>query len=113
MTVENIREIIKRELPILVSEDEELQDLIRRLYRSEFASRAETNDRFDQLMTELHKDREEQAHQWKEQARRWDENKLELQNDREVNKKEFDRAHEDIVALANKHERAVGALGAR
>ncbi len=36
MTVENIREIIKHELPILASKDEELRDLIRRLYRSEF-----------------------------------------------------------------------------
>ncbi len=42
MIVENIREIIKRELQILgVSEDEQLRDLIRRLYRNEFANRSD------------------------------------------------------------------------
>ena len=95
MSAENIREIIKRELPVLVSKDEEIRELIRQIYRSEFASRSETNDRFDQLMTELRKDREEQTRKWEE------------------NKREFDRVHEEIMALAKKQERDVGALGAR
>ena len=106
MSAENIREIIKRELPVLVSKDEEIRELIRQIYRSEFASRSETNDRFDQLMTELRKDREEQT-------RKWEENKLDVQTDREENKREFDRVHEEIMALAKKQERDVGALGAR
>jgi hypothetical protein len=57
-------------------------------------------------MTELRKDREKQS-------RGWEDNKLELQKDREANKIEFDRAHKEIMAVANKQERAVGALGAR
>ncbi len=153
MSVENIREIIKRELPILVGEDEELRDLIRRLYRTEFASRAETNDRFDQLLAELRQDREEQNRKWEEnrverekdreeqarkweqhrlerekdreeQNRKWEENRLEREKDREEqnrkweenreeNTREFDRVHEEIMALAQKQERDVGALGAR
>ena len=106
MSVDNIREIIKRELPILVSEDEELRELIRRLYQNEFSNRAEVNDRFDRILAELQKDREEQA-------RKWEENKLELQKDREENKQEFNRVHEEIMALAKKQERGIGALGAR
>jgi hypothetical protein len=77
MSVDEIRDIIKRELPRLVQGDKELQDLILRLSRREFAARAETNDRFDRLLDELRKDREEQARKWEknqeEQSRRWDE----------------------------------------
>lgn len=135
MTAESIREIIKRELPILVSEDEELRELIRRLYRTEFANRSETNDRFEQLLAELRLDREKQTRKWEEsreeQARKWEENRIEREKDREEqalkweesrkeqalkweeNKKEFAQVHEEIMALAKKQERDVGALGAR
>ena len=95
MSVDHIREIIKRELPILVREDEELRELIRRLYRNEFSNRAEVNDRFDRILAELQRDREEQTRRWEE------------------NKQEFNRVHEEIMALAKKQERGIGALGAR
>ena len=78
-------------------------------------------------MNELKRDREEQARKWDEQNRKWDEqnHKWDEQNykweeyTQEQNRKwdeaqqEFQRMHEAIMAIAQKHDRSVGALGAR
>lgn len=46
--------------------------------RQEHPSRAETEDRFSQLLGELRRDREEQNRKWEEQNRKWDENQAEM-----------------------------------
>jgi hypothetical protein len=128
---EEIRELIKQELPILMRQDPEIQRMVLRLAHEKFADRVETEDRFTRLLEELRKDREEQSRKWdenqqelarvrEEQNRKWDENQLELarireeQNRRwEENGKELLRLHEEIMAIAQKHDRSIGALGAR
>ena len=60
---------------------------------------------------------EEQNRKWEEQNRKWDEQNRLWHEQWEVHqrqhKEEFDRVHEEIMALAKKHERSIGALGAR
>ncbi|BAP55612.1 hypothetical protein THII_1315 [Thioploca ingrica] len=94
----------------------------------------EQNRKWEDFKQELQRDREEQAKKWDEQARKWDEQnhkwedfKQELQRDREEQahkwdkqnqkwedaKLEFARMHEAIMAIAQKQERSIGALGAR
>lgn len=74
---ETVRELIKRELPILIQDDPELQRLIVNLYREQFADKQQTEDRFDRILAEMQRDREEQARKWDEQKheqnRKWDE----------------------------------------
>ena len=156
MNAESLKEAIKRELPGLLREDPALRAYILELTRQEYAGRAETQDRFYDILAELRRDREEQARKrdeqhreqsrkwdeqnrkWDEQNRKWDEQnrKWDEQNQQwkdftqeqnrkweEQNRKwdehqaqqreEFDRVHEEIMALAKKHERSIGALGAR
>ena len=156
MTTSEIRELIKQELPRLVKEDPEIHALILHLSRKEFAPKQQTEDRFDRILAQLERDREEESRRWeeqnqrwKEQNQRWEENtreqnqrweentreqnqrweeqnqRWEEQNQRweensreqnrrwEENRREFDRVHEEIMALARKHDRTVGALGAR
>jgi hypothetical protein len=48
-----------------------------------------------------------------EQRRLWEENSAERERRWEENKREFDRVHQEIMALAERHDRAVGALGSR
>ena len=59
-----IREIIRRELLAIVQEDTELQQLIRQLASDQFADKVETESRFDRLLAELRREREEQNKKW-------------------------------------------------
>jgi hypothetical protein len=102
MSVENLRELIKQELPALIREDQEIQELVLRLARREFASRAETQDRFYELLNELRKDRAEYRREFDQVHQKFD----------QVHE-EFGRVHEEIMALAKKYDRGIGALGAR
>jgi hypothetical protein len=131
MNGESLKDVIKRELPGLLREDPALRDYILELARHEFAGRTETQDRFYEILAELRRDREEQGRQWAEQNRKWEEQnrKWEEQNRKweeqnrswreqweahqQQHKEEFERRHEEIMAMAGKLDRHIGALGAR
>ncbi|MBK7983494.1 MAG: DUF3782 domain-containing protein [Candidatus Competibacteraceae bacterium] len=145
MDVTDLKAMIRRELPGLLRDDPSLHNFLLELMRQEHPSRAETEDRFSQLLGELRRDREEQNRKWEEQNRKWDENQAEMreefrklyeqqnrdrqeQNHRwevqnireeehkrkwEDNQKELQRLHEAVMAQASKHDRSIGALGAR
>lgn len=128
MITEELRNEIRQILPELLRQDPEIQDWILRLARGEFAERRETESRFDRLLDELRRDREARGRKWEEYtqaqdrkwnelfqdySRRWDE---QTRKEEERNRKweeRFDRMHEEIMALAARHERGIGALGAR
>lgn len=118
--METTAETIKRELPRLLQEDPDLRRVVLEIARGHFADRDRTEDRFDRILDEFKRDREEQARKWDEQARNWDEqNRKWDEQNREQNRKwdesrrEFDRVHEEIMAQAKRHDRSIGALGAR
>ncbi|MBK8536290.1 MAG: DUF3782 domain-containing protein [Candidatus Competibacteraceae bacterium] len=116
MNEESLKEAIRQELPHFLRTDPDLRTYILELTRREYAGREETQDRFYDLLGELRRDREEQTRKWEEQNRKWDEqnHKWEEQNRKwEVNQEELRRLHEESMALAKKHERSIGALGAR
>ncbi len=142
MNAEALKDVLKQELPDLLQEDPALRAYILELTRPEYANRAETQDRFYEILAELRRDREEQTRKWDEQNRKWDEQSQQWQDfAKEQNRKwdeqnrkwdeqnqlwreqweahqrqhkeEFDRRHEEIMALAKKHDRSIGALGAR
>ena len=102
MSVTEIKQIIKHELPTIMREDEEIRQFILHLARTQFADKAETESRFDRLLDELRRDREEQSKRWAEQNRRWDENQ------RVIN-----QMLQEIRGLSRKHDSTIGALGAR
>jgi hypothetical protein len=95
MPSEILTETIRRELPALLREDPELRRFILDLTRGLYADRAQTEDRFDRLLDELRRDREEQTRKWEE------------------SRQEFAAVHEEIMAQARKFDRSIGALGAR
>ncbi|NJO18511.1 MAG: DUF3782 domain-containing protein [Thioploca sp.] len=141
MDTNQLEQIILQKLPTLIQESPQIQELILKLAQQNFADRQGTEDRFYQLLNELRQDREEQAKKWDEQNRKWEDFKQELQRDREEQAKkweeqghkwdeqnqkwdeqnrkwedaklEFTRMHEAIMAIAQKQERSIGALGAR
>ena len=72
MTQEEIKTIIRQEIPEIL-QDREMRDYIVRSVNNYFAGKQETESRFDQILEELRRDREEQSRKWDEQNRKWDE----------------------------------------
>ena len=117
MNLETLKETIRQELPELLRRDPDFRSYILEITRGEFADRKETRDWFHETLAEMRSERErqdkkwdqhveEQAQKWKLWQERWD------QHDRR-HQEEFNRVHEEIMALAKKHDRSIGALGAR
>jgi hypothetical protein len=117
VTERQVKAIILRELPAIVGRDPQVRDLILRLSQEQFADKRETESRFDRVLEELRRDREEQARKWDEHrledAGKWDEQRLEDARKWEENQKTINAMLVSIRDLARKHDSTVGALGAR
>jgi hypothetical protein len=74
-----------------------------------FAGKQETESRFDQILEELRRDREEQSRKWDKQNRKWDEQNCKW----EENQRRIDQILEEIKAVNRKYDSSIGALGAR
>ena len=101
-----LRDRLRQELPGWLREDQEFRQWILNLARNQFADRVETESRFDRLLDELRRDREAQERKWEEQNRKSDEKWAEQVA-------ENHRLHEEIMAMADRLDRKIGALGAR
>jgi hypothetical protein len=116
MDTTQIRETILRELPSILEEDAEIQQLVLRLSRQQFADKAETDSRFDRILDELRRDREAQERKWETQDRKWDEQnrKWDEQNRKwDENQGVINSILAEIREMNRKHESSIGALGAR
>jgi len=123
MQTAEIKQIIRRELPLIIQKDVEIQQLVLRLARTRFADKAKTEDRFDRILDELRQDREAQSKKWDEQNIKWDEQnkKWDEQNEKwdgqnkkwERNQNAIDEMLQEIRNLSRKHDSTIGALGAR
>jgi len=102
MEAKQIRELVIRELPAILQEDEEVQRFVLRLAREYLADKVETDSRFDHLLDELRREREEQSKRWAEQAKRWEENQ-----------KVINQMLQAIQSMVRKFDSTIGALGAR
>jgi len=77
MIDETLKKRILAELPQWIEEDAAFRVILARLLRGEFADRGQTESRFDRVLDELRRDREEQTRKWEEQTRQWREAKEE------------------------------------
>ncbi len=102
MDIRQVKEVIMQELPGILQEDVEMQRFILRISSRHFADKVETESRFDRLLDELCRDREEQSRRWAEQNTRWDENQATI-----------NQMLRSIQDLARKHDSTIGALGAQ
>ncbi|MBI4703024.1 MAG: DUF3782 domain-containing protein [Deltaproteobacteria bacterium] len=116
MTSDELRELILRELPSIMEGDPQMRELIVRIGREQYADKQQTESRFDRMLDELRRDREQQARKWDEQNRKWDEQNRQLveQNRKwdEQNRK-WDENQNEIRRLGRRLENAIGGLGAR
>lgn len=131
MTTEQIKKIIIKELPLIFEKDPDIQKFIIDISKKQFADKTETESRFDKMLDELRRDREEQSKKWQEhreedkkerekQDKKWQEHqeeenkKWEVQEEKwqEQNQKwwENQKTHEKIL---QKIDIKISAIGAR
>jgi len=120
MTPDEAKEIIVKELPALLEKDPEIHRFFLNISRRHFADKIVTEDRFDRILDEIRRDREEQSRKWEanqqamehelqERSRKWEEQNRKW----EANQQVINEILKDIHALVRKHDTTIGALGAR
>ena len=112
--------LIQQELPRLLAQEPQVRDFILRTVSEYYAGRQETDSKFDRILAELQRDREEQArkwdeqnHKWAEQNRKWDEQLAELRRDREEQARKWDEQLAENRRLDKRFDSTIGALGSR
>ena len=62
---------IREQLPQLISHEPLVRDFVLRTVSDYYAGKQETESKFDRILAELQRDREEQARKWDENNRKW------------------------------------------
>ncbi len=101
-TSEEIKRIIKAELPHLIRSDPDMRRFILDVTHESYADRTETESRFDRILDELKTDREARDRKWGDQEKKWEENQ-----------KVINDMLDSIKALHKRIDSSIGALGAR
>jgi hypothetical protein len=112
-----LREYLAKELPVIIEENPNIQKTIFLISRKNFADKEETDHRFERMLEELQKDREENNRKWEEQNWRFDQ-KWEKTNKRlddliRQSDERFAAMLQEIKDIRSRQESSVGALGAR
>jgi hypothetical protein len=127
---EHVKAIILQELPAILEQDADVRQLILRLAQQHFANRGETESRFDRVLEELRRDREEQNRKWdenqralkamqdeanrkweeqnrrwEEQNRKWDENQRALKAAQDEARRTWDENQRALKAMQDEANR--------
>ncbi|MGA1645819.1 MAG: PD-(D/E)XK nuclease family protein [bacterium] len=113
MEKQEIVQLLKEQLPALLEESPELERWIEHLTAQRYANRQQTESRFDQLLGELRRDREEQSRKWAEQNRKWEESKAESDRKWAEQTEQNKRLWLEVGEQKSRLDRKIGALGAR
>ena len=111
MEKQEIVQLVKEQLPALLEESPELERWIERLTAQRYANRQQTESRFDQLLGELRRDREEQSRKWAEQNRKWEESKAESDRKWAEQTEQNKRLWLEVGEQKSRLDRKIGALG--
>jgi hypothetical protein len=106
MENQQLMQLIRRELPGILQRDREMREWVLALTRERYADKGETESRFDRVLDELRRDREENT-------RKWEVNQQELKAMREEATRHFDQIYARLDEQRDRLARTVGALGAR
>jgi hypothetical protein len=69
----DITNLIREQLPQLIAQEPLVRDFVLRTVSDYYAGKQETESKFDRILAELQRDREEQARKWDENNRKWEE----------------------------------------
>ncbi|MFM7558561.1 PD-(D/E)XK nuclease family protein [Cylindrospermopsis raciborskii] len=97
-----IKALIQKELPRAIAEEPGVRDFVLRTVSEYYTPRTEFDEKFDRVLNELQRDREEQSRKWEENTQRLD--RIEAQNSATL---------EEIQKANRRYESAIGAIGSR
>ncbi|HXK42575.1 MAG TPA: DUF3782 domain-containing protein [Anaerolineae bacterium] len=125
-----IRQLIRQELPLVLRQDREFREWVRSLMQEQYADKVDMESRFDRLLDELRRDREEntrkweanqqelramreeQERKWEEQNRKWEANQQELRAMREEQERKWEEQNrkweanqQELRAMREEQER--------
>lgn len=109
MAETDITNLIREQLPQLIAQEPLVRDFVLRTVSNYYAGKQETESKFDRLLAELQRDREEQARKWDENNRKWGENNKRLDKMQE----QTDQTLAEIKKVNRKYDSTIGALGSR
>ena len=137
MDSQQVKQVILQELPGILQRDPEVESFILRLSRRHFADKEETESRFDRVLDELRRDREEQTRKWEENQQAIRQNQADIQQNQadirqdradiqqnqvaiRQNQADIRQSQADIQEmlksiqyLGRRYDSTIGALGAR
>ena len=90
MTPPELKKAVQDILPQLIAEDPQVRDFVLRTVSNYYDSRAETESKFDRVLAELERDREEQSRKWNEQNQHNRETLANLERDRAEQARQWD-----------------------
>ena len=122
-----IKALIQKELPRAIAEEPGVRDFVLRTVSEYYTPRTEFDEKFDRVLNELQRDRDEQnrkfdafqaeqAQKWDEQNRKWDEqNRKWEENTQRLDRIEAQNSAtlEEIQKANRRYESAIGAIGSR
>jgi len=111
-----IRQLIRQELPLVLRQDREFREWVRSLMQEQYADKVETESRFDRLLDELRRDREENTRKWEanqqelrimreEQNRKWEANQQELRAMREEQERKWEANQQELRIMREEQSR--------
>lgn len=113
MVEAEIKQLIKRELPVMFREDVEIHQFIIELSNERFADKRDTESRFDQVLAELRRDREANEKRWNEHLQETQQLQEEQNRKWEQNQKNIQQVLDRLDAFTRKYESNIGAIGSR
>ena len=130
MDSQQVKQVILQELPGILQRDPEVESFILRLSRRHFADKEETESRFDRVLDELRRDREEQTRKWEENQQAIRQNQADIQRNQadirqdradiqrnqaaiQRNQADIQEMLKSIQYLGRRYDSTIGALGAR
>ena len=106
MTMEqDLKTLLLQELPDLLQQDPETREQVIRLVTPYFAPRTETDSRFDRMMAELQRMREESERKWAEQKQESERKWAELQRMREESERKWQESQTELQRMREESER--------
>jgi len=113
MENQQLIQLIRQELPGILHRDRGMREWVLQLTRERYADKGETESRFDRVLDELRRDREENTRKWEENQRELQAMREEQNHKWEENQATINAMLDEIRALSRKHDSTIGALGAR
>jgi hypothetical protein len=95
MTTPELTRAIQAALPELIAADPAVRDFVLQTVSNYYAGKEATESRFDQVLAELQRDREEQSRQWEEQRRDNQAMLARMQQDREEQSRKWEEQRRD------------------